>query len=63
MTEKLYSYIHDMTANCLCFPLLVQIGGKGIPISIALYQVSGPVLIFSKGDTISGNAAVIGITT
>lgn len=37
--------------------------GKCISVSIAVYQVSGSVLIFSRGDTISGNAAVIGITT
>lgn len=38
-------------------------GGKCISISIAVYQVSGSVLIFSRGDIVSGNAAVIGITT
>lgn len=62
-TGRVCSCIYHVTADCLCFPLLAEIGGKCISISMAVYQVSGSVLIFSRGDTISGNAAVLGITT
>lgn len=63
-TGRVYSCICHVTADkCLCFPLLAEIGGKCISISIAVCQVSGSVLIFSRGDTVSGNAAVLGITT
>lgn len=51
-------------SKLLMFPFAGRDGGKRcISISIAVYQVSGSVLIFSRGDIKSGNAAVIGIIT
>lgn len=49
-------------SKLLMFSFAGRNGGKCISISIAAFQVSGSVLIFSRGNTISGNAAVIGFT-